>query len=403
VFSQFKKPAIALLVPAFALGGGVSVVAQFLYRAILDSGHYTPEIISLAVASRDGNSLCLSRPTSWLRGVRVTSGTYQNLPYQHVGAILSELEFQRYRPRRMLNNLLKDYALIQMVAGTPAWALVTKDCRQPVLLQVATLTMAERTTRLQRERGVKRLWRSLMARITAILDIRALYHTDTVFVENHWLHQQLKQWPGTQNIVFAPPGIDTSVFHSTVYQPNGYILSVGRFSDPRKNVRLLFQAYEQLRQSMSHIPDLILVGQPPQLQDWEYALSLGLGACINVYEDVSIQDLAVLYRGASLFVLSSNEEGLGLVILEAMASGLPVVSTRCGGPETAVIEGETGYLTPVGDAAALAQAMQRLLEDPTLRRRMGQVGRTVAEERFSIAAAGKVFLDRYDTLLSTGV
>jgi glycosyltransferase involved in cell wall biosynthesis len=107
-----------------------------------------------------------------------------------------------------------------------------------------------------------------------------------------------------------------------------------------------------------------------------------------------------VYRQASLFVLSSNEEGLGIVILEAMASGLPVVGTRCGGPETCVVEGETGYLVPVGDAEALARSMQVLLEDRALGQQMGKAGRMLVESRFSIEAAGRPFLEVYDRLLS---
>jgi glycosyltransferase involved in cell wall biosynthesis len=106
-----------------------------------------------------------------------------------------------------------------------------------------------------------------------------------------------------------------------------------------------------------------------------------------------------LYRQASVFVLPSNEEGLGIVILEAMASGLPVVSTRCGGPDTCVVEGETGYLIPVGDAEALAHRMQVLLEDRALGQWMGKAGRMLVEARFSIEAAGKAFLEVYDRLL----
>lgn len=396
-----SKPRVAIVVPAFAQSGGVAVVAQFLYRVILDSGRYIPDIISLALASRDENSLCLSRPTSWLQGVQVTSGTHRNLPYRHIGAVLAEFEFQRYQPRRALNNLLQDYALIQLVTGTPAWALVTKDCCQPVLLQVATLTMTERGSRLQHERGMKRLWRLLMARITATLDMRALQYVNTVFVENYWLHQQLQQQVGAQNIIFAPPGVDTDTFYPTIYQPDGPILSVGRFADPRKNIRLLFKAYQQLHQHMPVVPKMVLAGQRPTHDDWNYAQSLGIIDTIEVHENVSVEELAGLYRNASLFVLASDEEGLGLVILEAMASGLPVISTRCGGPETAVVEGETGLLTPVGNADALAQAMQQLLGDPALRCQMGHAGRVVAEQRFSISAAGKVFLDRYDALLSS--
>jgi glycosyltransferase involved in cell wall biosynthesis len=64
-----------------------------------------------------------------------------------------------------------------------------------------------------------------------------------------------------------------------------------------------------------------------------------------------------------------------------------------------VVEGETGYLTPVGDAEALAGRMQKLLEDDTLRQRLGRAGRRLAESRFSIEAAGVPFLAVYDRLL----
>ena len=110
-------------------------------------------------------------------------------------------------------------------------------------------------------------------------------------------------------------------------------------------------------------------------------------------------ELARLYREVVVFVLSSDEEGLGIVILEAMASGLPVVSTDCGGPGTAIVEGKTGFLTPVGDADALAEAMQRFLDDSSLCQHMGRAGRRVAGEQFSLAVTGKVYLDHYDRLL----
>ena len=103
-----------------------------------------------------------------------------------------------------------------------------------------------------------------------------------------------------------------------------------------------------------------------------------------------------------MFVLSSKEEGLGLVVLEAMASGLPVLSTRCGGPEGLVVEGVTGYLTPVGDAHALAARMKGLLDDVVLRRSMGERARRMAEEKFSLETAGRVIIESYDGLLSDG-
>ena len=111
----------------------------------------------------------------------------------------------------------------------------------------------------------------------------------------------------------------------------------------------------------------------------------------------------MLFRSAALYVVSSNEEGLGLTILEAMASGRPVVSTACGGPSTTVLDGETGRLVPVGDAEALADAMRDLLGTPERADAMGQRGRERVEQHFSKTAAGQRFLETYDQLLRDAV
>jgi glycosyltransferase involved in cell wall biosynthesis len=328
---------------------------------------------------------------------------YQTWPYRHVGAVFVELEFQRYRPRQSLNKLLSQYDLVQVVAGTPAWAYIAHRTSLPVCLFTATVIQKERQTLLARVPGWKRIWLKLMTLINSKIERLALSHVSYVFAESEYTRQCLRPLVGTERILLGLPGIDTTYFRPGPYQVDSYILSVGRFSDYRKNIRLLFDAYHRLRQALPQTPRLVLVGQRPLSHDWEYAASLGICDAIEMHEDIDMSTLAQLYRNASLFVLSSDEEGLGLVILEAMASGLPVVSTRCGGPETAVIEGETGYLTPVRDACALTDAMHMLLDDPALRHRMGQAGRAIAEARFSIAVAGKAYLTCYDTLLGREV
>jgi glycosyltransferase involved in cell wall biosynthesis len=114
---------------------------------------------------------------------------------------------------------------------------------------------------------------------------------------------------------------------------------------------------------------------------------------------VDADTLRDLYRHARAFVLSSDEEGLGLVLLEAMASGIPVVSTNCGGPSTLIDSGRNGFLTPVGNADALAEAVDRILRDPGEAQPMGEAGRERAVNHFSISAAGQRFLDVYDQLV----
>lgn len=95
------------------------------------------------------------------------------------------------------------------------------------------------------------------------------------------------------------------------------------------------------------------------------------------------RDVARLMRACDLFVLSTHWEGLPLVLLEAMSHARPVVATAVDGIPELVSDGETGLLTPHGDAAALAAALQRLADDPALAARLGQAGRRMVETKFS--------------------
>ena len=94
------------------------------------------------------------------------------------------------------------------------------------------------------------------------------------------------------------------------------------------------------------------------------------------------EDMPLLVGLCDLYVLSSYAEGLPISIVEAMAAGKPVVSTRVAGSEDAVSDGVTGLLVPPADASALAEAIARLLDDADLRRRFGQAGQREAARRF---------------------
>ncbi len=162
---------------------------------------------------------------------------------------------------------------------------------------------------------------------------------------------------------------------------------------------MLLEMYHHLRQYDAQPPRLRLVGQAPTAADWALAEAWGIAPYIDIFTNVSQEALAEHYRQASLFLLTSDEEGLGIVVIEAMASGLPVIATRCGGPETTVIEGETGYLVPVGDVAALTACVQQLWQQPALRQQMGQCGRARAVTHFSLTATSRIFFEHYEELL----
>ena len=377
-------------------------VARFLYQVLRDADRYEPSLVSVPLSSEDPASVRLTDPRSWRGGVQVTEGTWEGRSFRHVGAVLSELEFQRYRPRPALTEILNQHDLVQIVAGTPAWALLTRNTDVPITLQVATLARVERKSLLEDTSGLLGAWRRGMVRITDWLDHHALQYADRVFVENDWMRDHLADHVPSDRLVFAPPGVDTDQFAPGDTPPSEgrHLLSVGRLEDPRKNVGLLFEAYARLRGQVDNPLPLILAGRTgPSDAAWSRARELGIRSAITFREDVSLETLVDLYRTAACYVVSSDEEGLGLTILEAMACGRPVVSTRCGGPSTVIEEGETGRLVPPENPQSLAGAIQDVLSRPDTADQMGQAGRTRVENAFSVDASKERFLQGYDTLL----
>jgi glycosyltransferase involved in cell wall biosynthesis len=142
-----------------------------------------------------------------------------------------------------------------------------------------------------------------------------------------------------------------------------YLLFTARINDPRKNVGLLLEAFARIRAARPAL-ELVLTGDEPHASIREKAAALGLGEAVRFAGYQTPADLVRLYQGAELFVLSSTQEGLGISLLEAMACGLPAVTTRCGGPEGVLTEGHTGLLVENGDAAAFAGAVLGLLGEP---------------------------------------
>ncbi len=130
---------------------------------------------------------------------------------------------------------------------------------------------------------------------------------------------------------------------------------------------------------------IVLVGDGPLREDLvDQARSLGVEQRVHFvgYRSNTVEFL----RAMDLFVLPSLYEGMPLSILEAMGAGLPVVATAVDGTPEAVVDGETGYLVPPADPAALATAVNRMLGDRVLAASMGRNGRARAEAHFSETA-----------------
>jgi glycosyltransferase involved in cell wall biosynthesis len=169
------------------------------------------------------------------------------------------------------------------------------------------------------------------------------------------------------------------------------VLHVGRLA-PEKNIRILARAFGLARECLGPRAAFVVAGEGP-LRRWlegqvPFARFLGF---------LEPDSLAAVYASADLCVLPSFTETCGLVALEAMASGLPVIAARAGGFRESVRDGENGVLAPPDDATAFAAATIALFADADRRREMGAAGRRTAVSR-SATDENAVLLEHYAAL-----
>jgi glycosyltransferase involved in cell wall biosynthesis len=172
---------------------------------------------------------------------------------------------------------------------------------------------------------------------------------------------------------------------------------VARFA-PQKNQSLLLDACAPLQ-----IPfRLQFAGSGPTQPEIERkAERLGLRDRVEFLGDRS--DISSVLAGASVFALATNWEGLPLSILEALRAGLPVVASDVGGVRETVLSGHNGFLVPRNDTAAFSYALESLLSDHQLRRRMAANSRRMFEEHFTVEQMLRKTFDFYRQSVSLPV
>jgi glycosyltransferase involved in cell wall biosynthesis len=183
------------------------------------------------------------------------------------------------------------------------------------------------------------------------------------------------------------------------------ILHVARLVE-KKGTQYLIKAFALLRPKHSDI-ELTIIGDGPLLPSLKTLVaSCGMNGIVKfmsaqphgfVLESLKKSAFLVL---PSVTARSGDVEGLGLVLLEAAATGIPVIGTRNGGIPEAVIDGETGILVPERDVAALTAAMDRLLSNEAERRSMGAAARALVVRKFNIRTQTALLEQYYLDLLN---
>ena len=226
---------------------------------------------------------------------------------------------------------------------------------------------------------------------------------DSIVVSTHIEKDDIARLYGANGtpLEVIPPGVDTALFQpmntadarrELDLPDKRTILYVGRI-EPLKGLDILLKAVALLNDTAN--THLLIVGGSLE-KDAELerlntlAVNLGISDIVTFIGSVKQEQLPAYYSASDVFVLPSWYESFGLVALEAMSCGTPVVVSRVGGLKTFVENGKTGYLVPWRCPEPFAQSLETLLENPSLRRAMGSAARRKAMAMSWTAMATKM-------------
>jgi glycosyltransferase involved in cell wall biosynthesis len=263
---------------------------------------------------------------------------------------------------------------------------------------------------LAEEARCERGWPRLMLGSLALLEGLNARRAPLVLSTSAYCCQRISERYGvaSERLALVPEGIDLGLWGPSSASDDQAaadaqrqpftVLCVAR-QYPRKRVIDLLEAFALVRARLA-AARLVIIGDGPEHGALHQRLEeLQLGEAVRLLgalpDDAAVRQW---YARSSLFCLPSEQEGFGIVFLEAMASGLPVVSTTAAAIPEVVLDGQTGLLVPARDPAALAEALLRLLEDQGLLARLRAGGRQQVR-RFSWDRVAERFLEAVAPLL----
>jgi len=208
-----------------------------------------------------------------------------------------------------------------------------------------------------------------------------------------------------QKITVIPNGVKLERFFdgtSMGIEKNGpVVLYVGRISED-KGIQCLMRAAPSVLKSFPHTKFLIVGEDYGYLGKLRALVSnLGMEKSVIFTGHLTGRQLVSVYRSADVFVLPSELEAFGIVVIEAMASGVPVIVSNCGGMKDIVRDGTNGFLFDVGDAMQLAEKIKLLLSNEEFRTKFVENGKKTVRERYTIEKVVDALEKLYEKTLNS--
>ena len=331
-----------LITTIAARQGGVPAMLRFAIDALRRNG-WDPH---LAYYEPYSQSPELSVPVQALVRRAVSSRREEGIggtKATAVGAWLPELEFTHYRPSAQWRELIAGSPMHLVISGTAIAGAALASLGKPFVAWLATDLEGDRCDRVGTFPWYRRMLdQGLNVHVLRAQERRVIQHAHVLALSKH-TEGELNRIAGRKVVrEVLPAPIDTRIFKPKAgFTTAGRIGFSGRLDDPRKNVALLLDSMVDLAHSCPE-SELVLIGHRPGTPLEAWIAARGLDARVKLLPYVAPEQLPEILAELDVFAVPSHQEGLCIAALEAMACGVPVISTRCGGPEDFISDGHNG-------------------------------------------------------------
>ncbi len=277
-------------------------------------------------------------------------------------------------------------ALISLLKQKKYGAVIALQASQAAgavwLLKLFGINMPPFILMIQEGKDLER--QSWLTRFFRYLILRSANH---VVVISKYLEEKVHQIVPSVPITLIPNGVDMQIFKPDLnddrQNQRPVVITVSRLVE-KNGVGDLVEAIGILKKTHGKNIDLIIVGDGPLRTELEHSIQrLDLSGQVSITGVLSHELLPARLTSADIFVRASHSEGLGTAFLEAMACGLPVIGTSVGGIPDFLHDGETGLMCRTKDPADIAEKINLLLEDESLKQRISTNGMNLVREHYT--------------------
>jgi glycosyltransferase involved in cell wall biosynthesis len=305
------------------------------------------------------------------------------------------IEYLNYLvPSLAIRNRLRRFPVLQLVSGSHAASLIPIVNQRSFVSWVATPYGDEIESRYETsEPSLSVKLNYHLRALNGVLERWTFGFPGKIFALSNYTARRLAELTGLPPDRFAILRMPADVERFSPVGPpwerlrSRYIMSAGRVDDERKNFAALVRCFAMVAPRHPDVSLVIAGAIYPSSTVPRLAAELGIGNRVRFPGRLSGAELAAAYRGADMYVMTSRQEGLGIVVLEALASGRPALIMRCGGSDELVQPGATGWLVDQGDEQGFAAVLDQALSDEPLRQKLGWAAREFTEAKGSSFAA----------------